>query len=161
MDVIIREYTEKDLPQMAEIWNDVVREGNAFPQERSIDAEEAAKFFAAQSYAGVAEMDGEVVGMYILHPNNVERCGHISNASYAVKAGKRGHRIGEKMVRDCIAQGKRLGFRILQFNAVVATNMAAVKLYDKLGFKRLGTIPGGFRMKDGTYEDIILFYIEL
>lgn len=161
MDVIIREYNEQDLPSMVEIWNDVVKEGNAFPQERSIDMGEAVKFFAAQSYAGVAEQNGEIVGMYILHPNNIERCGHISNASYAVKAGNRGHRIGEKMVKDCIAQAKRLGFRVLQFNAVVVTNEAAVHLYDKLGFKRLGTIPGGFRMKDGTYEDIILFYIEL
>lgn len=103
----------------------------------------------------------EVVGLYILHPNNVGRCGHISNASYAVKKSKRGMHIGEFLVKDCLAKAKEIGFKILQFNAVVATNTSALKLYAKLGFTQLGIIPNGFLMKDGTYEDIIPHYIEL
>ena len=55
-------------------------------------------------------------------------------------------------------QAKKLGFGILQFNAVVKTNLPALRLYKKLGFVQLGVIPGGFRMKDGTYEDIIPHY---
>ena len=102
-----------------------------------------------------------MLGLYILHPNNVGRCGHISNASYAVKTGCRGQHVGEALVRDCLVIGKQLGFRILQFNAVVATNAAAIHLYEKIGFTRLGTIKGGFELIDGTYEDIILFYISL
>ena len=58
-------------------------------------------------------------------------------------------------------QASALGFRILQFNAVVKTNSAALKLYAKLGFIQLGVIPGGFRLKDGSYEDIIPHYILL
>ena len=69
--------------------------------------------------------------------------------------------IGEKLVKDCLIQGKEKGFRILQFNAVVATNVHARHLYERLGFKQLGTIPGGFRMKDGHYEDICPYYYEL
>jgi RimJ/RimL family protein N-acetyltransferase len=57
--------------------------------------------------------------------------------------------------------GKELGYRVLQFNAVVATNTAARKLYEKLGFVQLGTIPGGFLMPDGRYEDICPYYHEL
>ena len=56
---------------------------------------------------------------------------------------------------------KESGFRIMQFNAVVADNKGAISLYKKLGFKELGTIPGGFKMDDGTFVDIILFYFEL
>ena len=121
---------------------------------------EAASFFAGQSYTGTAveEETGEVVGLYILHPNNVGRCGHIANASYAVRTDMRGKHVGEYLVRDCLAQGKRLGFRILQFNAGVASNLPAQKLYEKLGFVKLGTIPGGFLVKDGTYDDILLYY---
>ena len=98
------------------------------------------------------------MGLYILHPNNIGRCGHICNASYAVKKGLRGQHIGEKLVTDCMEKGKELGFKILQFNAVVRSNEYALRLYKKLGFVQLGIIPGGFLMKDGTYEDIILHY---
>ena len=107
------------------------------------------------------ELTGEIVGLYILHPNNVGRCGHICNTSYAVKDGVRGRHIGEQLVRHSMAQGKTLGYRILQFNAVVATNASALHLYRRLGFKQLGVIPGGFLMPDGHYEDIIPHYHEL
>lgn len=56
----------------------------AFPQEEMLDSVGGEKFFAAQTYCGVAEVDGKVLGLYILHPNNIGRCGHICNASYAV-----------------------------------------------------------------------------
>ena len=73
----------------------------------------------------------------------------------------RGRHVGEQMVRHCMAKGKELGFGILQFNAVVRTNTAALRLYEKLGFTRLGVIPGGFLLKDGSREDIIPHYIAL
>ena len=146
-----------------EIWNEVVRDGIAFPQVEELTEREADDFFLSQSYTGIAEVDetGEVVGLYILHPNNVGRCGHICNTSYAVRSDKRGLHIGEQLVKDSLATGVRLGFTLLQFNAVVASNIHALHLYERLGFTQLGRIPRGFRMKDGHYEDIILHYIEL
>lgn len=160
-NVVVREYSADDIPAMKDIWNEVVDEGVAFPQEDELTDVSAREFFAQQTYCGVAaDEDGKVYGMYILHPNNVGRCGHIANASYAVLSENRGLHIGEKLVRDCIAQAKAHGFGILQFNAVVATNIHARHLYERIGFKQLGTIPGGFRMDDGHYEDICPYYIE-
>ncbi len=158
----IRKYEEKDLGRMTEIWNEIVNEGTAFPQEEPLDLSSGAVFFASQSYCGVAEEEsGEITGLYILHPNNVGRCGHICNASYAVASSCRGRHIGEALVLDCIKTAKKLGFRILQFNAVVETNIHARHLYERIGFRQLGVIPGGFRMKDGQYENICPYYIEL
>lgn len=154
----VRKLTEKDIPAAVSIWNKVVEEGKAFPQTEYLDEKSGAEFFAQQTYTAVAELDGEVVGMYILHPNNIGRCGHICNASYAVKFGMRGKHIGEALVTDCLEQAKAHGFGILQFNAVVASNEPALKLYKKLGFVQLGTIPKGFLNKDGVYEDIIVHY---
>ena len=154
----IREYTQADLEQMIPIWNEVVDEGIAFPQEECLDAESGKTFFASQSYTGVADENGTIVGLYILHPNNVGRCGHICNASYAVSSPVRGQHIGEKLVLHCLGKAKELGFRVLQFNAVVESNIHAQHLYERLGFVRLGTIPGGFRMKDGHYENICPYY---
>lgn len=159
--MIIRKYNEKDLAAMVDIWNEVVEDGIAFPQEELLDSEMGAEFFALQSYCGVADDDGKVVGLYILHPNNVGRCGHICNASYAVASSCRGKHIGEKLVLDCIENAKKIGFRILQFNAVVESNIHARHLYERIGFTQLGVIPKGFRMKDGHYENICPYYIEL
>lgn len=156
--MIIRKYMENDFPEMTAIWNEVVREGIAFPQEDELDEQSGREFFSAQSYCGVAEENGKIVGLYILHPNNVGRCGHICNASYAVSSELRGRHIGEALVLDCLEQGKAHGFRVLQFNAVVATNIHARHLYERLGFMQLGTIKGGFRLKDGSYEDICPYY---
>ena len=157
----IRQYRQEDLPAMTAIWNEVVEEGNAFPQDEPLDEEQGAAFFASQSYTGVAEEDGTIYGLYILHPNNVGRCGHICNASYAVASGSRGKHIGEKLVLDCLKKGKEIGFRVLQFNAVVESNIHARHLYERLGFTQLGTITGGFRMKDGHYENICPYFKEL
>ncbi len=110
---MVRAYEIGDLPAMIEIWNEVVEDGVAFPQEEPLTPETGAAFFAEQSYTGVAEADGRVVGLYILHPNNVGRCGHICNASYAVRRSCRGRHLGEALVLDCLAQAKALGFRIL------------------------------------------------
>lgn len=160
-NIVVRKYGADDIPAMKDIWNEVVDEGNAFPQEEDLTDEGAKDFFAQQTYCGVAVgEDGKIYGMYILHPNNIGRCGHIANASYAVSFESRGLHIGEKLVRDCVVQAKAHGFGILQFNAVVATNIHARHLYERIGFKQLGTIPGGFRMDDGHYEDICLYYIE-
>lgn len=159
--MIIRRYEISDLDEIIRIWNDIVDEGNAFPQEDLLDFDSAKTFFENQSYCGVAVLDDKVRGLYILHPNNVGRCSHIANASYAVDHKCRGRHIGEKLVTDSIEQSKRLGFLILQFNAVVETNASARHLYERLGFKQLGVIPKGFRMKDGTYENICPYYMEL
>ena len=147
---------------MIEIWNEIVDEGIAFPQEDLLDANSGAAFFASQSYCGVAvNKEDDVVGLYILHPNNIGRCGHICNASYAVSSSCRGQHIGKMLVTDCINKAKEIGFLVLQFNAVVETNIHARHLYERIGFKQLGIIPKGFRMKDGKFENICPYYIML
>jgi len=154
-------YTSSDLPEMIEIWNAIVKDGHSFPQITPLSLQEAKVFFKEQTYTGIALIENEIVGLYILHPNNIGRCGHICNASYAVKQGLRGKGIGCKLVLDSIDKGREENFRILQFNAVLATNKQAIHLYEKLGFKSLNKIPGGFILPNGEYTDIIPFYKEL
>lgn len=157
----IQTLSEATLAAAAAVWNSVVEEGMAFPQTDILNADTARTFFAEQSFTGVA-LDGDAVaGLYILHPNNVGRCGHIANASYAVAKHRRGAHIGEALVRHSIARARALGFHILQFNAVVASNAPALALYRKIGFTPLGTIPGGFRLNDGSYADIIPHWMDL
>lgn len=163
MNIRVRQYREPDLEEMIRIWNEVVEDGVAFPQEELLTMESGNAFFAEQTYTAVAEDadTGKVYGLYILHPNNIGRCGHIANASYAVATDYRGEHIGEKLVTDCLTQAKQHGFGILQFNAVVENNLHARHLYERLGFVEIGVVPKGFRMKDGTYQNICLYYYEL
>lgn len=158
MELTISEYTADDIAALCDIWNEVVKAGNAFPQIQPLTLEEGKDFFASQTYCGAARAGERIVGMYILHPNNVGRCGHIANASFAVDGSFRGMHIGEALVRDCLEQAERHGFRIMQFNAVVSSNTAARKLYEKLGFVQLGVIKDGFMLADGSYCDIIPYY---
>ena len=157
MEVQIRKYEEADLPADDALHHHPVLPFMAAgqfarqkPQRKGL--------FAQQTLCAVAEREGKVCGLYILHPNNVGRCGHIANASYAVAAAARGRHVGEALVRHSLTAGREQGFRILQFNAVVNSNRGAIRLYEKLGFMPLGVIPGGFHRKDGGYEDISLFY---
>lgn len=158
----VRLFTSADVPAMREIWNQVVIDGRAFPQEDVLASDaEAEEFFASQTETAVAVQDGEVLGLYILHPNNIGRCGHIANTSYAVAREARGKHVGAALVTDSLHRAKACGFRVLQFNAVVASNASALHLYEKIGFTRLGAVPGGFRNIDGEYEDIYPHYYDL
>lgn len=159
--IAVRAYRPEDLAAMVTIWNQVVEDGVAFPQEELLDVESGTHFFAEQTHCGVAVEEGRVLGLYILHPNNIGRCGHIANASYAVDRAARGRGLGRLLVSDSLAQARIQGFRVMQFNAVVATNANARHLYESLGFVQLGTIPEGFRLPDGSYVDICPYYHEL
>lgn len=157
MAIELRPIERADLPQAAAVWNEVVAVGDSFPGDQILSEAEAWELFAAQTETICAMKGDEVVGVYILHPNNIGRCAHIANASYAVKAGARGQGVGCLLVEDCIVRAKKAGFRGLQFNAVVASNTAAIALYLKLGFKILGTVTGSYRDKSGHYRDTLIF----
>lgn len=161
MALKIRPFESGDMLAMISIWNEVVREGRAFPQKNELNMEQGFEFFGSQSLTAVAEEDGVVVGLYILHPNNVGRCAHIANASYAVASYARGRGIGRALVAHCLENGAKYGFKVLQLNAVAASNKAAAALYESLGFTKLGTVPDGFLNIDNKYEDIHLFFHKL
>ena len=158
MALEIRPYREEDLAGMIKVWNEVVEAGEAFPQVEPLTMETARAFFAEQTLTTVAAIDDKLFGLYILHPNNVGRCMHVANASYAVASSARGLGLGRELVKDSLVQAARKGFRGLQFNAVVGTNEAAIHLYEDLGFTRVGTIPGGFCSILGNFEDMHIYY---
>lgn len=163
MNIEIRAYEDKYAADAARIWNRVITDGVAFPREEPYDADEAHEFFLSQDFTGVAvdAATDSPLGVYILHPNFVGRCGHICNTSYAVSVDTRGHGVGEALVRHSAQKAKELGYRTIQLNAVVSFNHAALVLYKKVGFVAMTPIPDGFRLADGTYTDIIPHYLML
>ncbi len=151
---------------MVRIWNEAVSEGDSLPQTKPLTEKSAQDFFSSQTITctAVDKSTNVVVGLYILHPDGVGHCGHIANASYVVWSVMRHKGIGRKMVEHSLKTTRKSGFRILRFNAVVGTNLTAQKLYESMGFKKLGTLPEGFR-KDSEngheYIDTIMYYHDL
>lgn len=94
-----------------------------------------------------------------MHPNNIGRASHVGNCAYAMNKAFRGQGLAKELVANSIETAKAHGFKGIQYNAVVANNTAAIKTYQKFGFEIVGTIPGGFQVKDGTYVDIHIMYL--
>ena len=135
MSIKVREFNENDIQAANEIWNEVVEDGVAFPQEEYLTERSGLEFFKSQSYTGIAydEETGDIVGLYILHPNNVGRCGHICNASYAVKSIQRGKHIGEKLLESMRDYLKSNGCEKIMI-AVFGYNENAIKFYERNGY---------------------------
>jgi len=157
----IRPYTEEDLPSMIRIWNQVIEAASSFPQEEYLNEETGKAWFSSQTYCGVAVENGTVIGLYTIRPNNVGRCSHAANAFYAVDKERRGRHIGTQIVEDSLVKAKELGFMFMQFNSVLECNIHARHVYERLGFVQVGTIPNGYRMNDGSYVNICLYYHKL
>jgi ribosomal protein S18 acetylase RimI-like enzyme len=78
-----------------------------------------------------------------------------------VSASARGLGIGRAMAEHCLSEARRLGFRAMQFNYVISTNTAAIRLWQDLGFKTVGTLPDAFRHPDKGYVDVYVMYRSL
>lgn len=161
MRISFRTYQKSDIEYLRTIWNDILSDGVAFPGDSLLDEQEFEKMLAEQTAVTCILLNDEIAGFYILHPNNIGRCSHIANASYAIHKNYRGRKLAEPLVRRSIEQAKELGFKGMQFNAVVVANISAIHTYEKIGFKIIGTIPNGFRLKDGTYSDMHVMYLSI
>jgi GNAT superfamily N-acetyltransferase len=114
--------------------------------------EALAYWFRADTHTYVAESDWRVVGTYILKPNQPALGSHIANAAFMVGPTERGLGVGRKMGEHCLNEARRLGFRAMQFNFVVSANTSAIHLWEQLGFKIVGTLPGAFRHPEKGYS---------
>lgn len=158
MNIVLRPYRKADCSEVLPLWNEVVEEGGSIPFEEPFTMASLQKLIDSCTDAVLACSDRKIEGMYILEPNLFGRCDSIANATYIVRKESRGQHIGEMLVLDSLENAKRHGFRLMQFNGVVDSNIHARHLYRRCGFTEAGVIPKGFRVKDGHYEDMHIMY---
>ncbi|MDL2253509.1 GNAT family N-acetyltransferase [Ruminococcaceae bacterium OttesenSCG-928-I18] len=151
-------YLEKDVEQLCSIWNEVIEKDDAFVFERPFGMAEFTEMLQSQSGVYCATEGDKVKGFYILHPNFPGRSGHIANASYAVAGECRGEGVGKRLALHSLEKAKETGFTGMQFNAVVAKNHAANRLWSSLGFQKIGEVPNAFRMRNGQMSALIIYY---
>lgn len=161
MKIDFRKYEQNDLKKMRQMWNVIIEDGVAFPGMELLKENEFESMLKHQDVVYCMIVDQHVVGYYILHPNNIDRCSHVANASYILDKDMRGKHLGEFLVKHSIEMAKELGFKGMQFNAVVESNYAARHIYKKVGFKEVGMIPNGFMLKDGSYSNMYIMYLPL
>lgn len=147
-------YKLDDEQELFAIFQEVVDAGCQFPYESSSREEFHIQFFGPTSQVYVCRSpQGHVIGGFYLKPNYSGRSGHIANAAYMIKSTHRGLGIGTLLIKASLHVARSLGFLAMQFNMVLSQNAGAIKLYEKLGFQIIGTIPNAIRNPDGSFLD--------
>ncbi len=158
----IRLAAEADSDAIWNIFYEIVAAGDTYAFDPGISREEAlAYWFRANTHTYIAENDRHVVGTYILRANQPGPGSHVANAAYMVAEDARGLGVGRKMAEHSLSEARRLGFRAMQFNFVVSTNASAIDLWQQLGFKIVGTLPGAFRHPRAGYVDVYVMFRSL
>jgi ribosomal protein S18 acetylase RimI-like enzyme len=159
----IRPATEADHDAIWNIFREVVAAGDTYALDPNISREDAlAYWFVPGTHTYVAEQPAiGVVGTYILRPNQSGGGSHVANAGFMVSARARGQGIGRAMAEHCLSEAHRLGFRAMQFNYVISTNTAAIRLWQDLGFEIVGTLASAFHHPDKGYVDVHVMYRSL
>ncbi|HME88540.1 MAG TPA: GNAT family N-acetyltransferase [Chthoniobacterales bacterium] len=158
----VRPATDSDRDSIWEIFQEVITAGETYPLDANISRQEGLAYWyqrSAQVY--VAEKDRQIVGGYSLHVNQLGGGAHVANAAFIVAKTARGQGIGRAMGEHCLKEACRLGFRAMQFNFVISTNESAVRLWQDLGMKIVGTLPGAFRHPTQGYVDVYVMYQSL
>jgi len=144
--VEIRAARPHDWLQIWPFFRDIVTEGETYAYPDDITAEQAQDLWTLgpDGFTAVA-MDGdEVMGVALMQPNRPGRGSHVATASFMVSPAARGHGVGRQLGEYALGWAKDAGFRAMQFNAVVETNRAAVRLWESLGFDTIGVVPEAF-----------------
>lgn len=154
-------YDKRFLSKMTQTWNDILIDGEAFPGEDLFNTEGFELMLLEQSATTCLLYNGVYAGFFIIHPNNIGRCAHTANASYCIDKRMRGKGLFKHVVKRYLWEAKQLGFQGMQFNAVVSNNTAAIHTYEINGFSIIGSIPKGFRLRNGIFTDMYIMHRSL
>ncbi len=158
----IRLATNADHDAVWNIFHAVVAPGDTYSFDPQISREDALQYwFRPGTHTYVAENERRVLGTYILKPNQLALGSHVANAAFMVAPDARGQGVGRAMGEHCLSEARRLGFRAMQFNFVVATNESALRLWRQLGFEIVGTLPGAFRHPTKGFVDVHVMFRSL
>ncbi|HSV62518.1 MAG TPA: GNAT family N-acetyltransferase [Chthoniobacterales bacterium] len=155
----IRPALDSDRDAVWKVFQATVAPGDAFVYDPKTPREEAMAYWCAKgTRTYVAEEDGKIVGSYILRDNRPGLGNHVANAGFMVDPASRRSGIGHMMGEHALNEARRLGYRAMQFNFVISTNETAVRLWQRLGFKIVGTLPGAFRhARKGLVDAYVMF----
>lgn len=158
-EIVIRACAIGEADALWPILEPVIREGATYPIEPEAPRDAIrAYWFAPDKSVFVAERAGVMVGTYYLKPNSTGPGAHVVNAGYMVRPDARGQGVGTAMARDSFVRAKQAGYLAMQYNLVVATNEAALRLYRGLGMGEVGRLTRAFRHAELGLVDAVVMY---
>lgn len=150
----LKPFSQEDENYLYEIFREVIDSGSQFPYECNSIQEFYRQFLDPKAHVYVCHSSTkEVIGGFYIRSNFSGRSSHIANAAYMIKDTHRGQGIGTLLINASLEIAKGLGFQAMQFNMVLSQNVIATKLYQKLGFNVIGTVPEAIRNPDGSYQE--------
>ncbi|MFN8348972.1 MAG: N-acetyltransferase [Spirosomataceae bacterium] len=159
MTLTIRQAQFSDQEAVWEIIAPVIRAGDTYMHAPDSSREKMLTlWFNTDKYTYVAEWEGKTVGTFFLKANQPDLGSHVVNAGYMVHPDFRGRGIAEQLCRFSLTEAKRLGFKAMQFNCVIATNEVAVRLWQKCGFSIIGTLPKAYQHQTLGLVDAHVMY---
>ena len=158
--IAIRAAGPDDWPAIWSILAPIIRDGETLAVDPQADELVAQAYWAAPGKSLFVALDaaGTIVGSYTLRANAGGPAAHVANAGYAVRADQRGKGIAQLLCRHSLEEARARGYRAMQFNLVVSTNVRAVRLWQHMGFAIVGTLPGAFRHPRLGYVDCYVMF---
>ncbi len=158
----IRKAIESDLDQVWQLFSEVIKTGDTYVFKPNTPKKDLKKhWFADYMETYVIEENGQILGTYIIKPNQIDLGNHIANCGYMVNPAAQGKGIGKKLCEHSLKIAKKNSYEGIQFNIVVSTNKGAVELWKKYGFEIIGTTPKGFRHAKLGFVDTYIMYKDL
>lgn len=156
----IRPFRDSDWNATWQVIEPVFKSGETFAFSPDISEQEAYRVWAdvpSATYVAIEEDQG-VIGTYYIKSNQPGLGAHVCNCGYIVGEKARSRGVASEMCIHSQQEAKRLGYRAMQYNLVVATNEAAIRLWKRHGFDVVGTLPDAFQHRQRGFVDGLVMY---
>jgi GNAT superfamily N-acetyltransferase len=155
----MRPASADEWPLIWPIWHRVVAAGETYCWDPDTEETAARQLWMMPPPAEMwVAVEGTVVGTALLKPNQPGLGDHVANAAFMVDPDSAGQGVGRALALRVIDRAREIGYRGMQFNAVVGTNERAVRLWRSLGFDIVGTLPRAFRHRRLGLVDLHVMY---
>ena len=155
----IRHATDADADAIWRIIEPTIRAGATYTLDPAMSREAALRYWLGpDKETFVAERDHLLVGTYYIRANQAGGGAHVANCGYMTAAESQGKGVARAMCEHSIAHARERGFKAMQFNFVVSTNVRAVQLWHSMGFETVGRLPLAFRLPSGKYVDALVMF---
>lgn len=162
MNLTIRHLSENEFDLVWPIFSAVIREGKTYSYDPALTLEQGrAIWFSPEKTPFVALEHDRPVGTFYLRANQLGLGNHIANGGFMVAQGECGKGIGTAMAQRMVEEARKAGYYGMQFNFIVADNERSLRIWNRLGFDIVGTVPDAFRHSEKGYMPVHVLYKKL